>query len=400
MLLLDLTHTSHTRARTGIQRVCRSLRTALEPQVGVTAVCHDPHLGAWRPLRAWEEANLASRDAGRRRGARWPLRARLGGHLARLLGRRPALPAASGLVVPEIFSPAVAAALPALQSSVRGPCVALFHDAIALRFPELSPPGTVTRFPAYLQELLAFDGIAAVSDDSRDALRDYWRWLGAAAPPPVETLPLGIEDAPGARPAPAAEPPVVLSVGTLEARKNHLPLLEACEELWRRGVRFELRLIGLAQPQTGRAALERVRALQAAGRPLRYDGPVSDDALVAAYRDCTFTVYPSLVEGFGLPVLESLQHGRPCVCSARGALGESARGGGCLALDEVDARSLADAIGRLLADPAERTRLAAEAAGRPFRTWSDYARALLTWMRTLPPRDEARPGRLRGRVSQ
>jgi glycosyltransferase involved in cell wall biosynthesis len=110
-------------------------------------------------------------------------------------------------------------------------------------------------------------------------------------------------------------------------------LLDACEQLWTRGVRFELRLIGMAQAETGRTALARVRALQQAGWPLRYDGPVDDATVTAAYRECQFTVYPSLLEGFGLPVLESLALGKPCICSARGPVGESARGGGCVALE-------------------------------------------------------------------
>ena len=227
-----------------------------------------------------------------------------------------------------MFSPEVAAALPALLASVPGPRAALFHDAIALKFPELTPAKTVARFPAYLQELLQFDGIAAISEDSRQSLLDYWRWLEAPHPPPVTVIPLGIEPPPpsSARHAPSPlQLPVILSVGSLEGRKNHVALLDACERLWSAGTTFELRLIGLAHPQTGRAALEKIRALQAMGRPLCYDGPVDDATLEAAYAGCAFTVYPSLIEGFGLPVLESLARGKPCVCSGQGALGESAR---------------------------------------------------------------------------
>jgi glycosyltransferase involved in cell wall biosynthesis len=392
-LLLDLSHTSHTRARTGIQRVTRALLAAL----GDTAlpITHDPHLDSWRLLEAWESANLAAESAAGKRGARWPLGARLRGYGLRLLGRRsplsPGLAAlsSSGLLVPEVFSPGVAAALPALFAAVRGPRVALFHAAIALKYPELTPTRTVARFPGYLRELLAFDGIAAVSDDSRASLLDYWRWLGVPAIPPVHTIPLGVaaahfhvirENAIG------AALPVVLSVGSVEGRKNHLALLEACEQLWAGGARFELQLVGLAHPQTGRAALARIRALQAAGRPLRYNGPLSDAAVDAAYAACTFTVYPSLMEGFGLPVFESLAHGKPCVCSAGGALGEAAQGGGCVTLDTVDTASLARAIGRLLAAPTEIATLAAAARARKIRMWSDYTAELTAWMRTLPSR--------------
>jgi glycosyltransferase involved in cell wall biosynthesis len=296
------------------------------------------------------------------------------------------LPAADLLLVPEVFSAAVAGALPELDAAVRGPRVAVFHDAIALKFPELSPARTVARFPAYLHELARFDGVAAVSDDSRDCLLEFWRWAGVRQPPPVVTHCLGL-DVPavldGAPAAAGAGEPTLLCVGSLEGRKNHLSLLEACEALWARGRRFRLHLIGLAQAQTGRTALQRVRTLQAAGRPLTYDGPVDEESLVAAFRACTFTVYPSLIEGFGLPVLESLSHGKPCVCSSRGALGESARGGGCLTVDPVTPGALADAIERLLTSPADHARLAAEARARVFKTWDDYARDLVAWARTL-----------------
>ncbi|GAB1488542.1 hypothetical protein MASR2M8_09870 [Opitutaceae bacterium] len=389
MFLIDLTHTSHTRARTGIQKVSRALYQALEATNGATPICHDPYRGGWRALKSWEHANLSGETpSAKGRGARWPLHARVSGQVTRWLGAMlPPLPAAQGLVVPEIFSPRVAASLPALLSAVRGPRVALFHDAIALKLPELSPPGTVSRFPSYLQELLAFDGIAAVSEDSRDALLDYWAWLGTKAAPPVQAIPLGIDDdAHIEAPAPCAgsEQLVVLSVGTLEARKNHVALLQACESLWRAGHRFELHLIGMAQALTGRSAVQRIRELQSAGYPIRYDGPVSDTALREAYRRATFTVYPSLMEGFGLPVLESLRHGRPCICSNQGALGESARGGGCLAIDQVDASGLAIAIGRLLESPPLRSELATAAHNRPLKSWARYADDLTNWMKTLP----------------
>jgi glycosyltransferase involved in cell wall biosynthesis len=275
---------------------------------------------------------------------------------------------------------------------VNGPSVALFHDAIALQLPELTPVRTVGRFPSYLQELLAFDGIAAISEDSRRTLVDYWRWLGIADPPPVAAIPLGV-DAPralgmataAARPG----PPIILCVATVEGRKNHSALLEACEQLWARGLRFELRLIGMPLPQTGRQALEKIAALQRAGRPIRYDGPVDEAALAEAYRECAFTVYPSLLEGFGLPVIESLSHGRPCVSSGKGALGEVTRGGGCLALPSVDAASLAAAIERLLTDEPALGRLSAEARSRKFKTWADYARELADWIPTLTRRSVA-----------
>ena len=398
-VLLDLSHTSHTRARTGIQRVARSLFHALGDHA--LPITHDPHRRMWRLLESWEHANLTLDGVAAKRGARWPLSVRIRSRLKRSLQRpaplhprlRSAAEHAGGLLVPEIFSPQVAGALPDLSSATAGPHVAVFHDAIALQFPELTPPKTVARFPSYLIELLAFDGIAAVSDHSHAALVEYWNWLGARHQPRVTTIGLGMEiyqsPPPTAdAPFPPGEP-VVLCVGSIEGRKNHPALLDACEQLWSGGARFTLRLVGLAQPQTAAAALARISALQAFGRPLRYDGPVDEATLHAAYRACTFTVYPSLVEGYGLPVLESVAHGRPCICSARGALGEAARGGGCVALDQVDAPSLASAIRQLLDAPAHVETLRREARARPCRSWSEYAAELRRWMHELPVRARA-----------
>jgi len=397
--LLDLSHTSHTRARTGIQRVTR----ALERELGsaAVAVTHDSYLRAWRTLEPWEIANLKGSDSGETRGAHWPWTARWRGRWRHANGQSAEFALRGefeGFLTAEIFSPTIASNLPATF-----PRVAVFHDAIALRFPELSPSGTVARFPGYLQELLRFDGIAAVSDDSRDSLLAYWRWLGVARPPPVKTISLGVDLLPRSHEreqvdesplaharsyeTPAGFPvPEVLSVGTLEGRKNHVALLDACELLWARGEKFSLRLVGSAQRQTGRAAVAKIQALQAAGRPLRYDGPLGDTALDEAYAQCVFTVYPSLAEGFGLPVIESLARGRPCVCSASGALGELARDGGCLALTSVDATHLATAIAQLLAAPAEVAALSDAARRRTFRSWRAYADDIAAWMRELPRR--------------
>jgi glycosyltransferase involved in cell wall biosynthesis len=385
MILFDASHTSHTRAQTGIQRVCRSLHAALAAEQPVASICHDPYLGAWRPLNSRESRSLQPGQAATgSRGAKWPLHQKLAGHARRLFGSKPLPPAGTALICPELFSPAVGASLPELLASVSGPRVAVFHDAIGLKLPELTPPGTVRRLPAYLRELLLFDGIAANSEDSAASLRDYWGWLGVGDTPVVQAIPLGLDPV-SADPSPAApdQPPRILCVGTIEGRKNHLALLQACESLWQEGLEFELQLLGLPRADTAGPALARIAALKAAGRPLIFDGPADDAGLHAAYRGCAFTVYPSLIEGFGLPVLESLQHGKPCVCSGAGALGESARGGGAVTLASVDAGSLAGSIRRLLQNPAELASLGSEARSRRFKLWPDYAHELTDWMKTL-----------------
>ena len=370
--------------------MCRALGAALGPRAA--AVCFDPYERAWRPLGPGEEQNLASTAPAKARGARWSLAASLRGRLRRLrksgdplsVLESPSHEGPQGVVVPEIFSPAVARALPRLFAASAGPRIALFHDALALQFPEYTPRSTVARFPGYLQELLQFDGIAAVSESSRDALLGYWKWLGAAGTPPVVAIPLGLDPAPVPKVSRLDAPPTVLCIGSLEGRKNHLALLSACEALWERGRVFELHLLGLAHPETGAAAVRQITALRVKGRPVCYPGPATELELETAYENAAFTVYPSLAEGFGLPVAESLARGRPCLCRFAGALGEIARGGGCVDLGAAGPAEIAAAIDGVLTSPARLSSLQEEARGRTFKTWPAYASELVAWMGTLP----------------
>lgn len=387
MLLFDTTHTSHSHAQTGIQRVCRSLFAELSMTRPTTGVCHDPYLKAWRPLNAGELRRMRpGRPAADTRGSAWSLRQRLAGRTRRWLSAGPALPDAQGLICPEFFSAKVGSKLAEILPRATGPRIALFHDAIPLQFPEMTPPGTVARFPAYLRELLLFDGVAANSEASAACLREYWCWLGVANPPPVMAIPLAISPNHPVNDDRRPGPPRVLCVSTIEGRKNHLALLEACEMLWAEGVKFELQLVGMGRADTAGRALARMAELRRAGRPLLHHDTADDEELHAAYAQAAFTVYPSLIEGFGLPVLESLQHGKPCICSNQGALGELIPGGGCVGLPSVDATHLADAIRRLLQNPAALAALAAQARARKFKMWPDYARELTAWMATLPRR--------------
>lgn len=403
MLLYDVSHTSHSRARTGVQRVALELRKALAARAeALGEVTYDPHSRAWRFIRDWERCALDTSTVGStRRGAYWPWPAQLRGNLERFL-RRPRteqlLPAnASGFFTAEIFTRRTGQNLPELFRHLDCPKAALFHDAISLRRPDLAPPSSVGRFPTYLAELLDFDGIMAVSEDSRQSLVNYWEWAGWKNRPEVGILPVGMDHLKAARQRskPTTEPdrpnlPTVLCVGSLEGRKNHLCLLQACELLWSRGIKFELQMIGTLQRETGRTALNRLRQLQQEGRPLRYHGWLSDEALQQAFARCVFTVYPSLLEGFGLPVWESLLYGKPCVCSCLGPTGETARGGGCLAVDTRSPETLADGIAKLLSDEPYRRQLTAEARHRKPPKWADSAEQLVTWMATLPRRNRRR----------
>ena len=152
---------------------------------------------------------------------------------------------------------------------------------------------------------------------------------------------------------------------------------------------FNLELIGRSTSYFGRKVKAELCRLRRANRAIRWSKHVNAETLLRSYRACRFTVYPSLMEGFGLPIAESLAHGKPCVCGGNGALGEVARGGGCLIVDQTSEDALASGIKKLLTDQETCARLTREAHTRTFRSWSDYIQKLLEHLCVTTPRASA-----------
>jgi glycosyltransferase involved in cell wall biosynthesis len=393
-VVLDLSNTAHCRSATGVQRVARQLYVALA-EIGAepVAVVYDPYAKRWRSPDATEQALLkpdAAEDPAQNRREVWTFAQKFRGYLGRWTEPDWAKLRGTPLLAPEIFSAAAFGALGELRGKLGGPAAAVFYDAVALRLPQLTPPANVARVENYLRELATFDGVAAISAASRDELIEQWARLGVRDHLPVEAIPLGVSAPPNApRPRSSGETrlgALVLSVGSIEGRKNHRALLEAAEMLWSEGRHFRLILAGLPRRETAAGALGLAARLQSLGRPLQLTGAIADQRLEELYVKCRFTVYPSLYEGFGLPVAESLLRLRPCICGTGGALAEVAIGGGCLTVAEPDAPSLAQAMRALLDDDTLHARLCAEAAQRHFPTWNDYARRLAGWLENLPKR--------------
>jgi glycosyltransferase involved in cell wall biosynthesis len=389
MLLLELTHTSHTLAATGIQQVCRNLYAEIGKLTAAQAIVHDPWQNSWRTALKAERIRLrpdGTDGVARRKGEVWKTGMKIRGRLKLWAGVKGPVPRdASGVLFPEFYLDRCIAALPELRGMLPGvPVAAVFHDAIALRFPTLSARATVERIPSYVASLASFDAVAAVSEASRRELLGLWEDMGLKNTPPVVAIPLGISkprevtshrDKDGV--------PHILCVATLEPRKNHLALLDAAEKLWAEGFHFKLVLIGMAHRELGGEIVDRIRELEREKRDISWLGAVDNDTLFANYAACDFTVYPSLMEGFGLPVLESLARGKPCVCSTCGGLDEVSTGGGCLRLADTGSDCIAEGLRSLLADAGLRARLNAEVVTRPVRTWADYAADILAFMNGL-----------------
>jgi glycosyltransferase involved in cell wall biosynthesis len=264
--------------------------------------------------------------------------------------------------------------------------VAIGYDCIPITSAETAGGGMPGGFANYLAALAEFAVVAPISQSSGTEF-DGWRgMLGGAglAGPRIHTVDLATtadagdgsnDDALLKAVGVASGETVVLAVGSHEPRKNHLALLQAAELAWRRGEAFALVMVGGNSWDT--AEFDRALAAAAArGRRIILLSAAPDATVWALYRRARFTVFPSLNEGFGLPVVESISVGTPVITSNFGSMRESADGYGGLLVDPRDDEALADSIVTLLTDDALIGRLRKQTTRAPVRNWERYATEL------------------------
>jgi glycosyltransferase involved in cell wall biosynthesis len=230
----------------------------------------------------------------------------------------------------------------------------------------------------------------------RDLIRLY-RIAGLEAK--IAIIPEGVTTGTAAAPLPAVvEPGFILAVGTIEPRKNYPRLLAAYRRLRQESVPV---IVGerAGVPQlviAGRPGwaygdtLERIKAEPG----VRYLGHVDDKTLTALYESAAVLAFPSLYEGFGLPLLEAMAHGVPAVVANAGALPELADGAAVLVNPE-DVSSIASGLERVLADASLREELAATGKRRAANfTWERAAATTRDVLRRIAaPAAQAPAGR-------
>lgn len=269
----------------------------------------------------------------------------------------------------------------------------VFHDAIPVQHPEYVPPELPAVHAEYMRAFAGADLILPNSETSADGWREFMQRENLQGPPlRTCTLACDLPGTPRVRtvadvPRAPGAPVRMLCVSTLEPRKNHRALLAAYElaAARRPDLRLELDLVGASYVGSQDLA-DLARAVMARQPGMRWHEKVEHERLHQLYGECDFSVYPSVLEGFGLPVIESLWFARPCVCADFGAMRENAAGGGCLTVDVRDPHALAEAMLALAASPERRRELAREAVARKLKTWSEYAQEVLAAMENVPIR--------------
>jgi glycosyltransferase involved in cell wall biosynthesis len=217
------------------------------------------------------------------------------------------------------------------------------------------------------------DRLIALSEAARD---DLVQTLGVARER-VDVTPLGVRTGGSAAPMPEGElrrllqlPPgrIVLCVAQKRVHKNLDALVRALALLQAR----DAVLVLPGAPTPYEDELRRLATALGVADRVRLPGWVDAEQLQGLYAAASCFVLASKMEGFGLPVVEAMQHGLPVACSNVSALPEVA-GGAALLFDPFDDRAIAAAVDRLLADRA----LAAELGARGRERCSQ-----LTWERT------------------
>ena len=165
-----------------------------------------------------------------------------------------------------------------------------------------------------------------------------------------------------------SERPYVLAVGNLQPRKNLIRLVNAVRSVVAAGVDIDLVVVG---PEHYRGDEVLAAAREAADR-IKFTGYISDQQLAACYSRAAVFAFPSLFEGFGIPLLEAMAHGVPVVCSNAGAFPEVC-GDAAIYFDPANVDSIAGALTRVISDSELRLDLVSK--GRVRERQFSWARA-------------------------
>ncbi len=266
-------------------------------------------------------------------------------------------------------------------SHARG--VVTIHDLSFLRVPQCADPG----LRAFLERAAprAVSQAHHVLADSESTRNDLIELL-AVTPDKISVVPAGVE--PRFRPVRETVKLAkvraryglpewfILSVGTLEPRKNYPRLVSAYAQLRRQtGLPHELVIVG--KPGWLYQAIYDQVTKEGLSEHVHFPGFIADEDLPALYTLADLLAFPSLYEGFGLPPLEAMACGTPVVTSNNSSLPEAV-GSAALMVDAADVDGLADAMARILGNANLRVRLVDLGRAQAARfTWHAAARKLL-----------------------
>lgn len=261
----------------------------------------------------------------------------------------------------------------------RMPLVTTVHDLSYLRVPELGDERLVRYLTASVPRTLARSAqIIAVSASIAAEIAESYPEVRER----VVAVPNGVRQPTNLVNCSGRDRPVVLIVGTIEPRKNHLSLIAAMNEVRAQIPDAELVIVGRAGWKSDHI-IEAIHSGERGGWVTWLDS-ADDDQLEQAYARASVFAYPSWYEGFGLPLLEAMARGLPVVASDIPVLREVG-GDAALYADPANPSEIADRVLTLLCDGTDRetrgSQWLSQSAGYSWRQTAEstrrvYARAI------------------------
>jgi len=249
------------------------------------------------------------------------------------------------------------------------------HDCVPVTTPETTIKEMTPAFSEYVLDLARADLVLTNSISTAEELKATWEVAELFGKAPPSVISVGL---PNELPKPQAghrdsdkEDLKVLWVGSSEPRKNLGGVLFASERLWSQGLIFKLVLVG-NRSWSDQDEQNYLNSLVRRGRDIERHFEVSDSELVDFYRTSDVLVFPSLHEGFGLPIIEALSHGLPVITSEFGSMGQLACHGGCITVDPNDDQAFELSLKNVLTDSSLRKSLMNQASTTSHLTSHDF----------------------------
>jgi glycosyltransferase involved in cell wall biosynthesis len=414
-LWIDVTHTVIFPHMTGVQRVVRKLCYSLKDNKNVQFVKFNSSLRCYQIINSKDNSLLlnfgASVGSSKGQVSKIALKLRIKNFIRDFLGERlflfllglyysvnnfifnkpPSgskydlipLPAGQRVLIPEVFG--VSNRTKFIREFHNAELLkfgAIFYDLIPIKRPDLAQ--FEDSFAEYLNIFHFVDRVSSISDYAKNDLLSYLKTVGIKTENmKIRTDLLGMDPI-----SPMStldtnnlgKKIIFLAVGSIEKRKNQHSILEALKYLTDQKNKIQIKLIGHLNPDYDEfnQALDDAKA---AGFDVEIQQRADDEDLNKAFADCTATLFCSLEEGFGLPVLESVCRKRVCITSKLGSMKEIGEiSNGVLFIDPYSEKSIAEAMKLVIENSAEFQSAKSSIQEKiVWPTWEEYSNNILTF---------------------
>lgn len=263
----------------------------------------------------------------------------------------------------------------------------LLHDLLPIQMPEYFPPGNEEGFTEWLRSITATDGVICVSRTVADELRDWVDKHGPERERPLQidwshngadidnsSLSRGMSEDASEVLSKLEARPSFLMVGTLEPRKGYADTLDVFDALWQKGQDINLVMVGKKGWKID-ALAERIKTHPEYNRRLFWLAGISDEYLEKVYGTCTCLIAASYGEGFGLPLIEAAQKGMPIIARDIPVFREVAGNHATYLPKDMNAHSAGKVIAQWLKRYHKGKVLGSESI--PWLTWRESSKNLL-----------------------